>query len=57
VTLRYRVGARGHGPQALACNGQPLAIDREPHPYRVGGALVPMDVLRDGDNVIDVEVD
>jgi CRISPR-associated protein Csx3 len=56
VTLRYRVGARGHGPRALTANGRPLAIDREPHPYRTGGAVVPMDLLRDGDNVIEVEV-
>ncbi|GAB2594814.1 hypothetical protein GCM10027034_30150 [Ramlibacter solisilvae] len=56
VTVRYRVGALGHGPKALACNGQPLAIEREPHPYRTGGALVPMDVLQGGDNVIEVEV-
>ena len=56
VTLRYRVGAQGHGPRALACNGRSLAIDREPHPYRTGGAVVPMDLLREGENVIDVEV-
>jgi cellobiose phosphorylase len=56
LTLRYRVGPLGHGPRALACNGRPLAIDREAHPYRTGGAVVPMDLLSDGDNVLDIEV-
>ena len=60
VALRYRVGPLGHGPRALTCNGRSLAFDREPHPYRTGGAVVPMDVLRerlrDGDNEIEIEV-
>ncbi|MBA2961012.1 MULTISPECIES: hypothetical protein [Ramlibacter] len=60
VAVRYRVGARGHGPLAITCNGQPLAFEREPHPYRTGGAVIAMDALRqhlrDGDNVIEIEV-
>lgn len=61
VRLCWRIGARGHGPRALSCNGQPLAFDREPHAYRIGGALVSMDVLRQrlrgGENDIEIEVD
>jgi cellobiose phosphorylase len=60
VAVRYRVGARGHGPLAITCNGQPLAFEHEPHPYRTGGAVIAMDALRqhlrDGDNVIEIEV-
>jgi ABC-type transport system involved in cytochrome c biogenesis ATPase subunit len=59
LTLRYRVGPLGHGPRALACNGRPLAIEREAHAYRTGGAVVALDALRarlrDGDNDIDIE--
>ena len=47
VAVRYRVGPLGHGPRTLTCNGRPLAFDREPHPYRTGGAVIPMDVLRE----------
>ena len=60
VVVRYRVGALGHGPRTIACNGQSLAFEREPHPYRIGGAVVPMDALRerlrDGDNAIEIEL-
>jgi cellobiose phosphorylase len=60
VAVRYRVGPRGHGPRSVTCNGQPLAFEREPHPYRNGGAVIPMDALRerlrDGDNAIEIEV-
>ncbi len=60
VAVRYRIGSLGHGPRTVTCNGRPLAFDREPHPYRTGGAVIPMDVLRerlrDGDNEIEIEV-
>jgi len=60
VAVGYRIGPLGHGPRAVTCNGQPLAFDREPHPYRTGGAVIPMDVLRerlrDGSNEIKIEV-
>ena len=42
----YAIGERGHGPTALALNGAPLAFEREANPYRAGGAIVAMDVLR-----------
>jgi CRISPR-associated protein Csx3 len=56
VLLRYRVGPRGHGPVAVTCNGRALALDRETNPYRVGGVVLPLHELRDGDNDIEVEL-
>jgi CRISPR-associated protein Csx3 len=56
VALRYRVGPRGHGPIAITCNGRALALDREPHPYRIGGVVMPLHELRDGENDIEIEV-
>jgi cellobiose phosphorylase len=53
-SLHYRVGARGHGPVALVCNGRVAALDRLPNPYRVGGVLLPLRELRDGDNEIEI---
>ena len=60
VAVVYRIGALGHGPRTVTCNGQPLSFDREPHPYRTGGVVIPLDVLRerlrDGSNHIEIEV-
>jgi cellobiose phosphorylase len=60
VDLRYRVGARGHGPRALVLNGTPLPFTREANPYREGGAVVAMDALRErlraGDNDLLIEL-
>jgi len=60
VEVRYRVGQRGYGPQALACNGTPLPFTRESNPYRDGGALVAMEAfrkaLRDGGNELVIDV-
>ena len=56
VALRYRVGPRGHGPVAITCNGRAMALDREAHPYRVGGVMMPLHELREGDNEIEIEV-
>ena len=56
VVVRYRVGPRGHGPLAIACNGRVVALDREDHPYRTGGVVMPLHALRDGENRIEVEV-
>jgi 1,2-beta-oligoglucan phosphorylase len=56
VALRYRVGPRGHGPVAITCNGRAIALDREPHPYRTGGVVVPLHQLRDGENRIEIEL-
>jgi cellobiose phosphorylase len=60
VELQYRVGDRGHGPQSLVCNGEPLPFTREANPYREGGAVVAIDAfrkrLRDGDNRLLVEL-
>jgi cellobiose phosphorylase len=41
----YRIGARGHGPTALALDGRPLAFEREENPYRTGGVEIPMSAL------------
>jgi cellobiose phosphorylase len=56
LALRYRVGPRGHGPVAIRCNGRALALDNEAHPYRVGGVVLPLQHLRDGENEIDIEI-
>jgi CRISPR-associated protein Csx3 len=60
VAVTYRIGALGHGPRKVTCNGRPLAFDREAHPYRTGGVVIPRDVLRerlrDGSNHIEIEV-
>jgi cellobiose phosphorylase len=45
LELVYRIGARGHGPTALTLDGQPLAFEREPNPYRPGGAEIAMSAL------------
>jgi cellobiose phosphorylase len=60
VTLSYRVGGRGHGPRALWLNGAALPFAREANPYREGGAVVPLDVLRErlreGPNALRIEL-
>ena len=60
VELRYRVGARGCGPTALVLNGAALAFEREPNPYREGGAVVTTAALRErlheGDNELAIEL-
>ena len=56
VALRYRVGARGHGPEKITCNGRALPLDREAHPYRTGGVVLPLHELRDGENEVEIEV-
>lgn len=40
LQVHYRVGALGHGPQGLELDGSPWPFEREPHPYRTGGAVV-----------------
>jgi cellobiose phosphorylase len=42
----YAIRERGHGPTALTLNGEPLAFGSEANPYRAGGAIVSMDLLR-----------
>ena len=56
VALRYRIGPRGHGPVAITCNGRAMAIEREPHPYRTGGAVLSLHELRDANNEIEIEL-
>ena len=56
VALRYRVGPRGHGPVAITCNGRALDLEREPHPYRTGGVVMPLHELRSGENEIEIEL-
>jgi cellobiose phosphorylase len=56
VTLRYRVGPRGHGPVAITCNGRAVALEREAHPYRMGGVVMPLHQLREGENRIEIEL-
>jgi cellobiose phosphorylase len=45
LELHWRVGTRGHAPQALWLDDAPLPFARMAHPYREGGARVAMDVL------------
>jgi cellobiose phosphorylase len=56
----YRVGERGSGPRALELNGAPLAFERDPNPWRTGGASVPISALRErlraGANTLVVEL-
>ena len=40
LELVYRVGPRGCGPLRLLLDGTELAFEREPNPYRTGGAAV-----------------
>jgi cellobiose phosphorylase len=54
LTVRYRVGARGHGPVAILCNGRALTLPNQPHPYRVGGVELPMTELREGENELEI---
>jgi len=60
VALRYRAGARGHGPRALRLNGAALPFEREANPYREGGARVAMSALRErlreGENQLEIEL-
>jgi cellobiose phosphorylase len=46
VQVAYRVAASGCGPTALTLNGIALPFEREPNPYRTGGAAVSMAALR-----------
>jgi cellobiose phosphorylase len=46
LEVEYRVRERGYGPRRLALNGSRLAFDRVEHPYRTGGAAVPLEVWR-----------
>jgi cellobiose phosphorylase len=59
LELLYRIGARGHGPIALWLDGRPLAFEREANPYRLGGAEIPISVLRErtaGDSTLVVDL-
>jgi len=38
--IRYHLGAKGHGVQSLALNGQPLKFGRAAQPYRLGAAVL-----------------
>jgi cellobiose phosphorylase len=47
LRIVYAIANRGCGPMALELNGTALPFEREPNPYRTGGAIVPMAVLRE----------
>jgi cellobiose phosphorylase len=40
VRITYHVGAQGFGPSRIVLNGGDLDFEREPNPYRLGGAVV-----------------
>ncbi len=46
IKIVYAIRERGYGPTALTLNGAALAFEAESNPYRAGGAIVPMEVLR-----------
>jgi cellobiose phosphorylase len=60
VTVRYRVGAAGHGPQRVTLNDVDLAFEHEANPYRTGGAVVAMpaiqECLRPSENTLVVQL-
>jgi cellobiose phosphorylase len=48
IKIVYRIKARGCGPVNLSLNGRELKFEREPNPYRPGGARVPVAVFQAG---------
>ena len=58
VTFVYRVEGPGFGPHAITVNGKAAQFDREPNPYRRGGAVMPLErflALLDADeNMVEV---
>jgi cellobiose phosphorylase len=47
LELEYRVRCLGHGPLELRLDGQVLRFEREPNPYRIGAAELPLAALRE----------
>jgi cellobiose phosphorylase len=47
VTVLYEIGKAGCGPRALMLNRTHLTFEREPNPYRTGGAVVSMELIAD----------
>ncbi len=60
VTVVYRIAERGHGPTEMTLNGVPLEFEREPNPYRTGGARVTIsdivDRLKEHENRLVVQL-
>ncbi|HKQ14973.1 MAG TPA: hypothetical protein VJT80_16170 [Steroidobacteraceae bacterium] len=48
IEVSYAVGAKGCGVSKIKLNGQTLAFEREPNPYREGAARVPIAAVREG---------
>lgn len=61
ATVVYRVARAGHGPTAVTVNGTAVAFEREPNPYRRGGARLAMSavapLLTAGENEIVVDLE
>lgn len=59
-SVSYAVESRGVGPVAIALNGRAMEFEREPNPYRSGGASLLVANVRahlvDGVNRLDVRV-
>jgi cellobiose phosphorylase len=47
VHVRYRIGAAGYGPTAVALNGRALSMTRTVNPYRTAGVMVSMTAVRE----------
>jgi len=60
VRVRYRIAAAGHGPTAVALNGNALPMTRATNPYRIAGVAVPMaavrERLRDAENELVIDL-
>jgi cellobiose phosphorylase len=60
ATVVYRVARAGHGPTAIAVNGTAVPFEREPNPYRSGGARLALatlaPLLTAGENEITVHL-
>lgn len=45
--ITYRIGPHGYGPQSLTLNRTRLPFERQENPYRTGGVVVSMALLRE----------
>jgi hypothetical protein len=47
LRILYRIQREGCGPTGLCLNGRELPFEREPNPYRPGGAVVSLAAMRE----------
>lgn len=60
VSFVFRVEGPGFGPRSIVINGAPVSFEREPNPYRVGGATIErerfMKLLTAEENIVELVV-